>query len=215
MPDTQSIRLIIADDHQMFREGLRVLFEQEEDIEIVGEAEDGSQAIQKVGDLAPDIIILDIEMPGMTGLEAARILVNEHPETRVLVLSRHTERRYVSEMFSLGVSGYILKDSAVDELVRAVKTVMSGQTYCSTNLVGAVVSEYSRHFSGERRAITEREREVLKLIAEGKQTKEIASILNLSAKTVDTHRQRIMKKLDIHNAVELTRYAIREGIISL
>jgi DNA-binding NarL/FixJ family response regulator len=211
----EKIQVLIADDHKMFREGLKVLFAIEDDIEIIGEAEDGIKAIELVRQLNPDVIILDIEMPVKNGLDVAKELIEEQLDTKILVLSRHTERVYVSEMFSTGVAGYILKDSAVDELVHAIKTVMAGQSYCSTGLVGVVVSDYSKRLSGDSQKLTAREREVLKLIAEGKQTKEIAVELSVSIKTVDTHRQRIMKKLDMHSAVELTRYAIREGLITL
>ena len=212
---SETIKVAIADDHKMFREGLKVLFALEENIEIVGEAEDGIEAIELVRRLNPDVIILDIEMPVKNGLDVAKELVEESFDTQILVLSRHTEKVYVSEMFSAGVKGYILKDSAVDELVHAIKTVMAGQTYCSAGLVGVVISDYSERLSGSPQKLTAREREVLKLIAEGKQTKEIATELNVSIKTVETHRQRTMRKLDIHNAVELTKYAIREGIIIL
>lgn len=209
------IRLIIADDHEMFREGLRVLLETEEDLEIVGEAADGDEAITMVDDFKPDLIVLDVQMPGTHGIEAARRIVADNPDTRILALSRHSERRYVSEMFKAGAIGYILKDSAVRELVDAIKTVSTGQLYCSPSLVGVVMRDYTGRLAGEEGKLTEREKEVLTLIAEGKNSKEIAHELNLSSKTVDSHRQRIMKKLDIHNVVDLTKYAIKEGLIVL
>ena len=214
-----SIRILIADDHRVVREGLRSLLEKQANMSVVGEASDGREAIQLARKLEPDIVIMDISMPELNGIEATRQVTSEIPGIKVIALSMHSEERFITEMFKAGASGYLLKDCAFKELIIAIRAIIENQTYLPPQVAGIVVngfvnpqiSEHSHAFS----KLTEREREVLQLIAEGKSTKEIASILNVSVKTADAHRQRIMKKLDMRSVAELTKYAIREGITSL
>ena len=213
------ISIIIADDHTIVREGLRTILESHPDFEVTGEAANGVEAIALVTELSPDIVVLDIEMPEMNGIVAASEIYASSQKTKILALSRHNEKQYIAEMFAAGASGYILKDSAVEELIKAISTVVSGQLYCSPSLMDVVINDYTDRLthSGtpELSKLTPREIEVLKLIAEGKTLKEVASDLYISYPTAATHRSQIMKKLDIHTDVELAKFAIREGLISL
>jgi len=213
------IRIILADDHKIVREGLRSLLEKESDIEIVAIAEDGRVAVQLAQDLLPDVAVMDIGMPGLNGIEATRCITVENPDIRILVLSMHSARRYVLEALSAGAKGYILKDCASEELARAIRIVSANQTYLSPKVADIVIKDYITILPGEcsnsLTVLSKREREVLQLVAEGNNTKEIAILLNLSSKTVETHRQQIMKKLNVQSVAGLTRYAIREGLTPL
>jgi len=212
-------KIIIADDHKIMREGLKALIEKQPDMEVAAEAQDGLAVTKLARKLIPQVIIMDIGMPEMNGIDATRQIISENKEIKIIALSMHSDRRFVLEMLKAGASGYLLKDSAFEELVNAVHTVMTGQSYLSPRITDIVVKEYlynqSKSESTVFNVLTVREREVLQLLAEGKSTKQIASTLNLSVKTVETHRQQIMDKLEIRTVAELTKYAIREGLTSL
>jgi two-component system, NarL family, response regulator NreC len=212
-------RILIADDHKIIREGLRALLEKQNDMEVIAEAEDGLSAVKAALKAIPDVVIMDIGMPGLNGIEATRQVVAGNRNIRVIALSMHTDRRFVLEMLEAGASGYLLKESAFEELAASIHTVMAGQPYLSPKVTDVVLKEYLHNVSkGEStvfKVLSGREREVLQLLAEGKGTKQIASLLNVSVKTVETHRQQIMEKLNIHSIAELTKYAIREGLTSL
>jgi DNA-binding NarL/FixJ family response regulator len=196
-----------------------MLLEQHPELEVVGETEDGRETVHLAKKLAPDVIVMDIAMPDMNGIEATRQIVADRPGAKVVALSMHSDRHFVSEMLKAGATAYLLKQCAVDELITAIKTVLKGQTYLSTCISGVVVDHFVRHTSKSGSTafshLSDREREVLQLVAEGKTSKEIASQLNLSIKTVEAHRLNIMEKLNIHSVAELTKYAIREGLSSL
>jgi DNA-binding NarL/FixJ family response regulator len=213
------IKVLLVDDHKIVRHGLRALLEKEADMEVVSEAGSGRDAVQLAGELLPDVIVMDIAMPDMNGIDATRRIVADHPESNILALSMLEDKRFVFEMFSAGVKGYLLKDCAADELVRAIRAVHHGEMYLSPQIAGVVIRDFIKLIpegsSETSHALTSREREVLQLIAEGKNAKEIAFILSLSSKTVDTFRQNIMKKLELNTVAELTKYAIREGLTSL
>lgn len=214
-----SIRILLADDHGIIRQGLRSLLEKQPDIEVVGEADDGRNALALVQELVPDIAIMDISMPNLNGVDATGRIVEQFPGVRVIALSIHSNRRFVSDMLKAGASGYILKECLFDELVQAIHTVASGGIYLSPRITGVVVDDYVEHLSTESMSqlavLTNREREVLQLLAEGNSTKEIALKLHVSTKTVESNRRRVMEKLGIHSVAGLTKYAIREGLTSL
>lgn len=213
------IRIVVADDHKIMREGLKALIDKQPDMEVAAEAQDGLTATKLARKLLPNVVIMDIGMPEMNGIDATREIVSENKDIKIVALSMHSDRRFVLEMLKAGASGYLLKDSAFEELVTAVHTVMTGQSYLSPRITDIVVKEYLHNLprtdSTAFNILTQREREVLQHLAEGKTTKQIASTLNLSVKTVETHRQQIMEKLQIRSVAELTKYAIREGITSL
>jgi len=213
------IRILLADDHRIIREGLRALIVGLQGLEVVAEAEDGRTAVRLARELKPDLIVMDIGMAELNGMEATRQIRAESPRAKVIALSMHSDARFVSEMLKAGASGYLLKDSAFEELARAIGVVAAGGTYLSPGITGVVVRDYVGRL-GEARseasaALTPREREVLQLVAEGHSTKEIAGKLGVSLKTVDTHRQQIMSKLGLHSVAELTKHAIREGLTEL
>jgi DNA-binding NarL/FixJ family response regulator len=214
-----TIRIVVADDHKIMREGLKALIEKQPDMEVAAEAQDGLTTTKLARKLLPHIIIMDIGMPEMNGIDATRQIVAENTGVKIIALSMHSDRRFVLEMLKAGASGYLLKDSAFEELVSAVHTVITGQCYLSPRITDIVVKEYLHSLPGNDSTaftiLTQREREVLQLLAEGKSTKQIAATLNVSVKTVETHRQQIMDKLQIRSVAELTKYAIREGITSL
>ncbi len=217
-----SVKVILADDHQMFREGLRSLIEPQIDIELIAEAEDGRSIIKLLQKLSPDVIIMDVSMPGLNGIEATRQIKATYADVKVIALSMHSNRRYVMEMLKAGASGYLLKDCAVKELCEAIRIVAAGQVYLNPRINTLVVNDYLQYLSEDTVAkpidssvLSAREREVLQLLAEGKRTKEIASILHVSIKTVERHRQNIMGKLNINSIAELTKYAIQEGLTSV
>jgi len=212
-------RILLADDHIIIRQGLRSLLEKQPDIEVVGEVDDGRKAIESVRELAPDIAIMDISMPNLNGIDATRKIIEGRGSTKVIALSMHSSRRFVTEMLKAGASGYILKECLFDELVEAIKTVLNGGIYLSPRITGVVVDDYvkrlSTKYQPEAPDLTEREREVLQLLTEGKSTKQVALQLHVSAKTVESNRRNIMDKLGIHSVAELTKYAIREGLTPL
>ena len=188
-------------------------------MEVIGEADNGRRAVELVDELAPDVVVMDIGMPELNGIEATRRIVHDHPHTRVIALSMHSDRRFLGEILKAGASGYLLKDGAFEELAGAIRTVIGNKMYLSPRIADVVVEDYVRHLPrGEPSAfaaLTPREREVLQLLAEGKATKQAAACLHVSVKTVETHRRQIMTKLDIHSVAELTKYAIREGLTTV
>jgi len=214
-----TIRVLLVDDHKIVREGLRSILEKEPDIEVIAMGDNGRTALQLAGELRPDVAIIDIAMPEMNGIEAIRRISGANPGIRSLALSMHSARRFVVEALAAGAKGYILKDCAAEELVRAIRVVAGNETYLSPKITGLIVKDYVKRLpesqSSDSPLLSNREREVLQLIAEGQSTKEIAFDLCVSGKTVETHRQQIMRKLNLHNVAELTRYAIREGITPL
>lgn len=214
-----SIRIILADDHKIVREGLRALITKKPEIEVVAEVGDGRKAVQLARKLLPNAVIMDIGMPDLNGIEATRQIMAEAPGVKVIALSMHSDRRLVAEIFKAGASGYLLKDCAFEELTTAIHAVVTGQIYLSPKIAGVVVKEFVCHSPGNTSLVfsvlTAREREVLQLLAEGKTTKQLASRLHVSVKTVESHRQQIMRKLGIYSIAELTKFAIREGLISL
>jgi DNA-binding NarL/FixJ family response regulator len=214
-----SIKIVLADDHKIVRDGLRSLLEDQQDIEVVAEAEDGRTTVKQAKKFSPDVIIMDISMHDLNGIEATRQIIARSPGVKVLALSMHSDKRFVTGMLSAGASGYLLKESAFSELVNAIRVVVSNQTYLSPRIAGMVTEDYVHYLSATdssvRSILTAREREVLQLLAEGKSTKQMAVQLHVSVKTIETHRQKIMDKLDIYSVAELTKYAIREGLTSL
>jgi|RhiMethySRZTD1v2_1073278.scaffolds.fasta_scaffold818473_2 two-component system response regulator NreC len=214
-----SIRMLLVDDHKMMREGLRALLEDVPDIEIVGQASDGREALDLVRTLSPDVVVMDVGMPELNGVEATRRIRSEHEGVKVIALSTHTDARYVHHMLEAGACGYVLKIAAADELLRAVRAVSLGRTYLSPEVAGSVVERAtSPHDGGDVSAYSSlgsREREVLQLVAEGKTSAETAKLMHISTKTVETHRRNIVQKLGLHGTAELTKYAVREGLTSL
>ena len=213
-----SIRIVLADDHQIVRDGLRALLEKEKDMQVVGEAADGRTAVRLALKLRPHVVLIDVSMPDLNGVEAARQIAADAPEVKVLALSMHADKRYVGAMLQAGAAGYLLKDLAFEEVVHAIKTAGQGQVYLSRGVVGIVVDDYVERLSkeeAEKPDLTPREREILQLVAEGRSTKEIAVALHISVKTVETHRRQIMERLNIHSVAELTKYAVRQGLTSL
>jgi len=214
-----SIRVLLSDDHRIVREGLRTLLDKEPNIEVVGEAEDGRSTIELVRKLRPQVVVMDITMPDLNGMDATRKIIEELPSVKVLALSMHTDQRFVERMLNAGAKGYLPKDCAFEELARAIRTVVSNETYLSPEIADIVRRDYLRQVrkadTSDLSALTTRERETLQLLAEGRTTKEIASHLEVSVKTIETYRQHIMQKLNLDSVAELTKYAIREGLTSL
>ena len=214
-----SIRVLLADDHQMLRDGLSAVLALEEDIEVVGEANDGHAAVEMAGRLMPDVVLMDIGMYGLNGVEATRRIRTENPNVKVIALSTYSDKRYVLSMLEVGASGYVLKAAAVDEMCRAVRAVAEGKRYLSPDVAGVVMDARFRAPAEPGASLSSilgsREREVLQLLAEGKNTKEIAAELHISARTVDVHRKHVMDKLGLNSVAELTRFAMREGLVSL
>lgn len=214
-----SIRIILAEDQTIMREGLRSLIEKYPDMEVVAEADTGRSTVALAQKLMPDVVVMDITMPDLNGIEATRQIVSECRGVKIVALSVHSERQFVQGMFEAGASGYLLKDCAALDLAAAIRAVAQDQTYLSPKIAGIVVEGYVRHLSKTQPAgfsrLTGREREVLQLLAEGKSRKEIADMLYLSPRTVETHRRQIMDKLNLRTNAELTKFAIREGLTPL
>lgn len=214
-----NVRIILADDHKIVRDGLRTLIEKEKDMEVIAEAEDGRTAVKLAKKLSPDLVIMDITMPDMNGVDATREIVHTVPGVKVIALSMHSDRQFVTGMLEAGASGYLLKDCAFDELARAVRAVVANQTYLSPRIADIIIDRYVRKSFGTDSSafsvLTQREREVLQLLSEGMTTKEMAFHLSVSVKTIETHRRNIMDKLNIHSITDLVKYAIREGLTTL
>jgi DNA-binding NarL/FixJ family response regulator len=212
------MKILVADDHGVMREGLKALIDNQPGMEVIGEAEDGQKVVQLAMQLSPDLIIMDISMPNLNGVEATRIILNENPNIRIIALSVHSNKHFVMEMLKAGVSGYVLKSSLFDEVLRAIQIVGGGDYYLSPKITDVVMDDYKYYMatldkSSEIR-LTTRERQVLQLLAEGQSTKQIALRLHLNPKTADSNRRQIMNKLGIFSVAELTKYAIREGLTS-
>jgi DNA-binding NarL/FixJ family response regulator len=215
----QPITLLLADDHAIVRAGIRELLQKRPRFSVIAEADNGVATLQMVKDHRPDVVIMDISMPDMNGIEATRHIAAEVPATKVIALSMHTDERFVANMLGAGASGYLLKNSASEEeLTRAIDAVMRGQIYVTPSLISTVAEELAKYTRGERPhndLLTPKEKQVLQLLAEGRSTRLIAEILMVSTKTVEKHREHIMDKLDFHSIAELTKFAIREGYTSL
>lgn len=211
--------VMIVDDHQIVRDGLKAILHNEEGIGVIAEADNGRSALRLVKELNPEIVIMDIAMPDMNGIDATRRISAEHPEVKVLILSMHHDKRMVIEVFNAGARGYLLKECASDELLRAIRTIQHGETYLSPKISSIVVKGLVKQQQGESPSeiysLSSREREVLQLLAEGKSMKEIAFTLDVSIKTVEAFRKRLMDKLKVNSIAELTKIAIREGLTSL
>lgn len=211
-----SVRIIIADDHKIMRDGLRNMLDKETGMEVVAEAKNGREALRLAEQLRPDILIMDISMDDLNGIDATRALVAKGLGTKVIALSMHADKRFVAGMFEAGAMAYLLKDCSYDELLQAVRQVLAGRTYLCSMISGVVIRDYiQRMRRNETSVLSPREKEILQLMAEGSTTKRIADQLKVSVKTVETHRQHIMEKLNIFSIAELTKYAIKEGITSL
>jgi len=212
-------RILLADDHKLFRDGLRRLFDGKADVLVVGEACDGGETVQMARELSPDVILMDVSMPDLNGIEATRQILAESPAIRIVILSMHSDRRYVIEALKAGAVGYLLKDSAFEELIEALRDILRGRIRLSSEITDIVVNDYIQLAQSEESSaftlLSAREREVLQLLAEGNSTREMAARLNVSVKTIETHRKQIMDKLDLHSVAELTKYAIREGLTPL
>ena len=214
------IRVFLADDHLILREGIRSILEKVPDIEMIGEAADGKEAVAKVEQLAPDVVLMDITMPGLNGLEATRQIKQKHPSIKVLILTMHETDQYLSEMLEAGASGYVVKTTTSRELISAIRAVYQGDVHLYPSIARMLVEDYLHKVkTGEEKAsyngLTPREREILRYIAEDKQNKEIAELLGISVRTVQAHRTNLMDKLGAHDRTELVKYAIRKGIIDL
>jgi len=211
------IRVLLAEDHTIVRKGLRSLLDDEAGIEIVGEAEDGQQTMELVQHLLPDVVLMDITMPVLNGLEATRQIKKLFPQVKVLVLTVHSTEEYIFQVLRAGASGYVVKQAAVSELVQAIRTVYHGDSFLSPSISRQAIEEYGRQaeaMEDKHDRLTDREREVLQLIAEGRTNREIASRLHVTVKTVEAHRAHLMDKLGLHSTADLTKYALRKGIIN-
>ena len=212
-------RILIADDHQIVRQGLRTLLEKEPDFKVVAEADNGRATVRLARELNPEMIIMDVAMPDLNGIEATRQIVGEFPKAKVIALSMYADRRFVVNMLKAGASGYLLKECAFEEMTRAIRAVLAQKTYLSPGVADILVKDYMTGGSTKENSVfsvlTPRERDVLQLMSEGKSTSQIADCLHVSVKTVETHRQQIMYKLKVRSVAELTKYAIREGLTSL
>lgn len=213
------LRILLADDHTLVRQGIRKILEEQPEWTVVDEAHDGREAVQKVLASTPDVVVMDIGMPLLSGIEATRQIIRRAPQVRVLIVSMHAEEAYVVQAVEAGAQGYLLKDSADSDLVHAVTAVAGGKSFFSPTVASVMLDDYRRHLTGKGivdryESLTEREREIFQLVAEGRSNKEVADLLCLSATTVETHRAHILQKLDVHNTAELVLYAVRRGVIS-
>jgi DNA-binding NarL/FixJ family response regulator len=213
MVPNRKIRILLADDHAVVRQGFRLILTAQPDMEVVGEAANGREAVSECGRLRPDIAVVDVSMPELNGIEATRRIGEASPRTRVLALSMHKDAVYVREILRAGAKGYLLKDAMDTDLVAAVRALARGEGYLSPAVSEAVLSDYRKHVTDPIDLLTTREREVLQMIAEGKTNKEIAAALELSVYTIEAHRGRIMEKLNLHSTGELVRFALRAGLI--
>jgi two-component system response regulator NreC len=213
------MKILLADDHKLMREGLRMLLEELGGVTIVGEADNGISAVRMARDLKPDLVLMDIAMPDLNGIEATRRIMAESPGVKVIALSMHADKRFVKGMFAAGAAGYVLKGSAFEEVASAIKTVTAGRIYVSPKITDQVLADYVKQLTkpsaGTESPLSGREREVLQMLAEGKSSRMIAEHLHVSVTTVDTHRKHIMDKLGFRSIAELTKYAVREGLTSL
>lgn len=215
----KKIRILIADDHGIVRKGLRLQLEQNNEFEVVGEATEGREAVRMAEELMPDVVIMDIAMPNLNGIQATTQLVKKNPQIGVIILSMYSDETYLMRTLAAGAKGYLLKDSADVDLHRAVEVVAQGKPFFSPAIADTLLEDYMRQLQqrglqDSYDLLTEREKEILQLLAEGKSNKDVAGILNLSTNTVETHRTRIMQKLDLHSTAEIVLYAVRKGIIS-
>ena len=212
-----AVRIILADDHSIMLEGLKALFERDRDMEVVGMAHTGREAVRLAEKLSPDVVIMDVSMPDLNGIEATRQIMAQDPEKKVIALTIHSDARYAVEMIKAGARGYILKQCAYEEIRRAVRCVVKGEAYLSPgitgSLLGSLTGQAPEAGGGAFGFLSPRERDVLQMLAEGKSSREMASMLNLSIKTVDTHKMNIMHKLKLRSVADLVRYAIREGLV--
>jgi DNA-binding NarL/FixJ family response regulator len=213
----RSARILLVDDHQVLREGLRALLERQPDMEVTGEAGDGHTALLLVRDLRPDIVIMDVNMQGMDGIDATRLIARDYPETKVLALSMYLRKVFVSEMFKCGASGYLLKENAFAEIVAAIRTVLAGERYVCLKAAGLLVDQYVQEHActPDDLRLTEREMELVRMLANGQTSKEIARVTDTSVKTVDACRRRVMRKLEVASVAEIVKYAIREGLATV
>ena len=209
------VGVLVVDDHAMFRQGLVALLERVADVTVVGQASDGREAVRLTAELRPDIVVMNVTMPALNGIDATRQITHEYRESKVLALSARRDRRTVEAMLSVGASGYVLKDGSFDEFLEALRAVAEGRSYLSATVADTLVRGFVEGRGHEQGPLSAREREVLQLIAEGFPTGEVARQLHISTKTVDTHRRQIMGKIGARSIAELTKYAIREGLTSL
>ena len=211
------IRILVVDDHAVLRDGIRALLTIHDDIEVVGEASEGKEALAKAEELMPDVVIMDIAMPGMDGLEATRRIRKKYPKMKVLVLTQHDNKEYILSVIKAGAAGYVPKRALGSELVSAIRSVKVGESFLYPSAASALIEDYLQQTRGEDPydQLTAREREIFKLIAEGHTSRKIADMLFLSLRTVQGHRLKIMEKLDLHNRTELIKYAMRKGLVSL
>ena len=214
-----AIRVFLADDHNIFRQGLAGIIAEEHDMQIVGQAEEGRDAIRQIAKLRPDVVIMDVGMPALNGIEATRQVTGEFPQTRVIALSMHVDEKFVAEMLRAGAVGYLCKKCDADELLSAIRTVAAGRTYLSPSISGTLIDSYVRNVTARPVSafaqLTDREREILQLLVEEKTIKQVASDLHLSIKTVHAHREHLMRKLNVQTVAGLTKYAVREGLTEL
>jgi DNA-binding NarL/FixJ family response regulator len=215
MTYTNEIKIILVDDHKLLRDGLKNIIEQRSNMHIIGEASDGREAIKICSKLQPNILVMDVAMPGLNGIEAAEQIHKTHPDIKIIGVSMHSTKQFIQGMFDAGALGYLLKDGDGDELITAITTVMQNKKYLSKDIDQELLTMINKGEALEKTPLSSREKEVLQLISEGNSSKEIGEILFLSPKTIDVHRNNIMKKIDLHSIPELTKYAIQEGLTTL
>jgi two-component system response regulator NreC len=214
MAPSRKTRILLADDHTVVRKGFRLILSKEPDLEVVGEARNGREAVELAQKLQPEVVVIDVSMPELNGIEGTRRISDLCPRTRVLALSMHRDAVYVREILRAGARGYVVKDADDDALLTAVRAVARGEAYLSPSIADAVLTDYRKHVTNPIDLLTTREREILQMIAEGKSNKEIANVLDLSVYTVEAHRGKFMEKLNLHNTGDIVRFALRNGLIS-